>query len=249
MSSLYGLIGYPLTHSFSPAYFKKKFADQLIDAVYEPFPLTVIEQFPALLAAHPEFAGLNVTIPYKESIIPYLNEIDTVVSEIGAVNCICFKNGHTTGFNTDVVGFEMSLIPLLQSQHTDALVLGTGGSSKAVAYVLRQLGISYKFVSRIGNDGCLAYSDLNAEIINAHKLIINTTPLGMYPAIEAMAPIPFDAVGSQHLLYDLIYNPDETRFLQQGFMSGAAIKNGFEMLQLQAEAAWDIWSRYNSVPE
>jgi shikimate dehydrogenase len=247
MPSLYGLIGYPLTHSFSPAYFKKKFADQLIDAVYEPFPLTGIEQFPGLLAAHPELAGLNVTIPYKESIIPYLDEVSQVVSEICAVNCICFKNGHTTGFNTDTIGFERSLIPLLQSQHTDALVLGTGGSSKAVAYVLRQLGISYNFVSRSAKEGCLAYSDLNAEIINGHKLIINTTPLGMYPAIDAIAPIPFDAVGQQHLLYDLIYNPDETRFLQQGAMKGAAIKNGFEMLQLQAEAAWDIWSRINGV--
>ncbi len=251
MSSLYGIIGYPLSHSFSPAYFKKKFADQLIDAVYEPFPLTGIDQFAPLLAAHPQLAGLNVTIPYKESVIPCLDEIDPVVSEIGAVNCISIMNGRTIGFNTDVVGFELSLIPLLQPQHTDALVLGTGGSSKAVAYVLKQLGISFRFVSRTTKDGCLSYNGLDAGIINAHKLIINTTPLGMYPAVDGMPPIPFDAIGQQHLLYDLIYNPDETRFLQQGMMNGAAIKNGFEMLQLQAEAAWDIWARtsLNETPE
>jgi shikimate dehydrogenase len=251
MSSLYGIIGYPLSHSFSPAYFKKKFADQLIDAVYEPFPLTGIDQFAALLAAHPQLAGLNVTIPYKESVIPCLDEIDPVVSEIGAVNCISIKNGRTIGFNTDVVGFELSLIPLLQPQHTDALVLGTGGSSKAVAYVLKQLGISFRFVSRTTKDGCLSYKDLDAGMINTHKLIINTTPLGMYPAVDGMPPIPFDAIGQQHLLFDLIYNPDETRFLQQGMMNGAAIKNGFEMLQLQAEAAWDIWTRtsLNETPE
>jgi len=242
MPALYGLIGFPLTHSFSPAYFKKKFAEQNIDAVYEAFPLTGINEFPALLNTLPALRGLNVTLPYKEAVIPLLDDLDSSAREIGAVNCIAIRNGNTKGYNTDATGFEHSLNPLLEPQHTQALILGTGGSSKAVAYALLMLGIPYTLVSRSYKPGCIAYDDLTIEIIADHKLIINTTPLGLYPAIDAAPPIPYEGIGTQHLLYDLIYNPEETKFLTIGKALGASIKNGFEMLQLQAEAAWDIWT-------
>lgn len=243
MPALYGIIGYPLSHSFSPAYFRKKFAELHSDAAYEAFPLPDVSQFGALTDAHPGICGLNVTIPHKEAIIPYLDELDDVAAEIGAVNCIYFKNGKTKGYNTDVIGFEQSLIPLLQPQHTHALILGTGGSSKAVAYVLKQLGIAYRFVSRNKQEPYLTYEELSPEIIGQHKLIINTTALGMYPNIEGAPALPYDAIGAQHFFYDLTYNPEETKFLMLGKERGATIKNGFEMLQLQAEASWDIWTR------
>jgi shikimate dehydrogenase len=248
MPPLYGLIGFPLSHSFSPAYFRKKFADQGIDAIYEAFPLSTIDELLPLIANNPNLCGLNVTIPYKESVIGMLHEIDSVAHTIGAVNCINLKEGIRKGYNTDVIGFEKSLIPLLEPQHTQALVLGTGGSSKAVTWVLRQLGISYSLVSRGGGSADLTYDALSADQVTAHKLIINTTPLGMYPDIESCPAIPYDGVGHGHLLYDLIYNPEETRFLAEGVARGAVAKNGFEMLQLQAEAAWDIWTSA-AVPE
>ena len=249
MPALYGIIGYPLSHSFSPAYFRKKFAEQATDAVYEAFPLADITDFPALVQSSPNLCGLNVTIPYKEAIIPYLDDIDYVAARIGAVNTILFRNGRKKGYNTDIIGFEQSLIPLLQPAHMHALILGTGGSSKAVAHVLRELGIALQFVSRTPHDGCIVYGDLTPEIIALHKLIINTTSLGMYPNIDAAPAIPYDAITPQHLLYDLTYNPEETRFLILGKTAGAAIKNGFEMLQLQAEAAWDIWTSGSNIPE
>ncbi len=241
MPAQYGLIGYPLQHSFSPAYFKTKFAAQHIDAVYGLFPLETISEFTGLLASHPELEGLNVTTPYKEAVIPYLDQLDEVAREIGAVNCIAIKHGKTTGYNTDAMGFEKSLNPLLKPQHTQALILGTGGSSKAVAYALTQLGIPFQKVSRMKTEGALSYDDLNVDIISRHKLIINTTPVGMYPNIDAMPPFPFACVSSHHLLFDLIYNPVETKFLAKGREQGAVTKNGFEMLQLQAEASWGIW--------
>ncbi|MCD6010271.1 MAG: shikimate dehydrogenase [Flavipsychrobacter sp.] len=249
MPALFGIIGFPLAHSFSPAYFKKKFAEQNTDAVYEPFLLNSIEEFPALLQANPTIEGLNVTIPYKEAVLPYLDELDNVAAEIGAVNCIVFKNGKTKGYNTDIIGFEQSLNPLLQPQHTHAMILGTGGSSKAVAYVLKQLGIAYQFVSRVKQNNYLVYEELTPEIIDRHKLIINTTSLGMYPSMESAPALPYNAIGAQHLLYDLIYNPEETVFLTRGKDQGAAIKNGFEMLQLQADASWDIWAIGRNIPE
>jgi shikimate dehydrogenase len=249
MPALYGLIGYPLAHSFSPAYFKKKFAEQNIDAVYEAFTVEDISGFPDLLNAYPNMQGLNVTIPHKETVIFYLDELDSTAAEIGAVNCITLKNGVKKGYNTDVTGFEQSLIPLLQSQHTHALILGTGGSSKAVAYVLKQLGIAYRFVSRKEQPGCITYPELTAEIIAQHKLIVNTTSLGLYPYIDGAPSIPYENLTTHHLLYDVIYNPEETKFLSLGKEQGAAIKNGFEMLQLQAEASWDIWSRNMQMPE
>lgn len=249
MPALYGIIGYPLAHSFSPAYFKKKFAEHHTDAIYEAFSLADINEFPALLSTHPDIAGLNVTIPHKEAVIEYLDELDSIAAEIGAVNCIVFKNGKRKGYNTDIIGFERSLIPLLQPQHTQALILGTGGSSKAVAYVLKQLGIGYRFVSRTKQGDCLTYEELAPEVIEQHKLIINTTSQGMYPNVDSAPALPYEAITPQHLLYDLIYNPEETVFLSKGVEQGAAVKNGFEMLQLQAEASWDIWAISGKVPE
>lgn len=236
----YGLIGYPLTHSFSPAYFKRKFAEQGIEATYEAFPLTQINKFPQLLKTHPSLGGLNVTIPHKEAIIPYLDEVDTTAAEIGAVNCISITNGVKKGYNTDAIAFEQSLVPLLTPQHTHALILGTGGASKAVAYALQQLGIPFQKVSRTKKEGLLTYDELTNEVIAQHKLIINTTPLGMSD-ISSAPFLLYDHIGNGHLLYDLIYNPDETAFLAYGLQRGAHIKNGFEMLELQAEASWEIW--------
>ncbi len=241
MPAQYGLIGYPLQHSFSPAYFKMKFAANNIDATYELFPIEAISEFVELLYSSPELSGLNVTTPYKESVIRYLDQMDPVAVAIDAVNCIFIRNGKTKGYNTDAMGFEKSLNPLLKSQHTNALILGTGGSSKAVAYALTQLGIRFHKVSRVKTEGVLNYEELTPEVIAHHKLIINTTPVGMYPHIDEMPPLPFDHITEQHLLFDLIYNPEETKFLAMGREKGAVVKNGFEMLQLQAEASWEIW--------
>ena len=242
----YGIIGYPLSHSFSPAWFKKKFAGMDIDATYEAFPITDISELPELLRKNPDIAGLNVTLPYKELVMPFLREIDEVAASIGAANCLAIKNGFIKGYNTDAEGFEKSLVPLLTPKHTKALVLGTGGASRAVVYVLRQLGIPFRSVSGSEAPGSLSYPQLTADIISEHKLLINTTPVGMYPDITAKLPVPFDGIGQEHLLYDLIYNPEETTFLAEGRQRGAAIKNGFEMLVLQAEASWSIWSRQAS---
>ncbi|MBL7683232.1 MAG: shikimate dehydrogenase [Flavipsychrobacter sp.] len=240
MASLYGLIGYPLSHSFSPAYFHHKFAKQGIDAIYQAYPILTINDFPALLNANPSLKGLNVTIPYKEQILHYLDEMDAAAETIGAVNCIKITSDRLIGYNTDHIGFADSLRPLLRKQHTHALVLGTGGAAKAVMYALHQLGIDCKTVSRTSGD--ITYDNLNDEIIQSHRLIINTTPLGMYPDANQCPSLPYKAIGQGHLLYDLIYNPEETLFLKQGSEAGAAIKNGYEMLILQAEASWQIWN-------
>lgn len=214
-----------------------------VDATYDPFPLADISELPELVKKHPTLAGLNVTLPYKELVMPFLREIDEVAATIGASNCLAIKNGFIKGYNTDAEGFEQSLVPLLTPKHTRALVLGTGGASRAVVYVLSQLGIPYRSVSGSNAPGALSYEELTADIINQHKLLINTTPVGMYPEITAKLPIPFEGVGPDHLLYDLIYNPEETTFLAEGKQRGAVIKNGFEMLVLQAEASWNIWLR------
>ena len=242
MPAQYGLIGYPLTHSFSPAYFKKKFAQNQIYARYDAFPLASIQELNELLLAYPDMAGLNVTIPYKAAVIPLLDQIDSVAAEINAVNCISFSKGKKIGYNTDATGFAQSLNPLLHSQHTRALILGTGGSSKAVAYVLSQLGIGFQKVSRIKREGMITYEEITGDVMKQSKLIINTTPAGMYPNVDTFPPIPYELLGKGHLLYDLVYNPDETRFLAKGRDKGAVIKNGFEMLQLQADASWEIWN-------
>jgi len=234
-----------LSHSFSPAYFKKKFAALHIDALYESFPIADINDLPALLDTHPDIEGLSVTIPYKETVIPLLDAVDDTAAQVGAVNCISIKNGRKKGYNTDIIGFEQSLVPLLTPRHTHALIMGTGGASAAVAYVLAQLGIPFQKVSRTEKSDCIAYGQLTADIVSSHRLIINTTPVGMYPHADAAPPMPYSSITDQHLLYDLIYNPEETLFLKRGKENGAVIKNGFEMLQLQAEASWDIWMNAN----
>lgn len=240
MTSLYGLIGYPLSHSFSPAYFKNKFATERIDAVYRAYPIPAIEDLPELISTNPSIKGLNVTIPYKEQVLHYLDEIDVAAETIGAVNCIKITGGRLIGYNTDYIGFADSLRPLLRKQHTHALVLGAGGAAKAVTYALHQLGIDCIIVSRRSGD--ITYDNLNDDIIQSHKLIINTTPLGMYPDANQCPTLPYNAIGQAHLLYDLIYNPEETLFLKHGSGAGAIIKNGYEMLMLQAEASWQIWN-------
>lgn len=238
----YGLIGYPLSHSFSPGYFAEKFLRERIDARYDAFPLARIEDFPALLKTHPELRGLNVTIPHKQAVISYMDALHPEAEAVGAVNCIDFADGKLTGHNTDWRGFRDSLTPLLKSHQTRALVLGTGGASRAVGYALQTLCIGVTLVSRVATAASISYDGVTPQILAAHTLIVNTTPLGMYPAVDAAPTLPYAAVGPQHLLYDLVYNPRQTRFLALGAARGAATKNGQEMLELQAEASWKIWN-------
>ena len=241
----YGLIGKSLKHSFSKDYFTSKFEKLHIDANYSLCELANIEEIKDVFSK--QWQGLNVTIPYKEQIIPFLDEVDDLATKIGAVNTIQFskKEGQTwlKGFNTDVIGFETTLKPLLQTHHTRALVLGTGGASKAVTYVLTKLNIPYVYVSREAGLNKLGYDELTSEIISTHTLIINTTPLGMFPDLESYPDIPYKAIGEKHLLYDLVYNPVKTQFLLQGETRSATIKNGLEMLINQAEAAYEIWNQ------
>ncbi|WP_118973491.1 shikimate dehydrogenase family protein [Taibaiella koreensis] len=239
---MYGIIGYPLLQTFSPGYFNQKFEQLGLPFQYHKFPLAHIHTLRDLLIQEPGLLGLNVTIPHKETVIPLLDELDGTAKAIGAVNTIRIREGRLKGFNTDTIGFTQSLEPLLQPWHTHALVLGTGGSSKAVAYALQQLGIAFTLVSRHTGAGQLCYARLDQAVLDEHKLIINTTPLGMAPDTEHCADIPYNYIGEKHLLYDLVYNPAETLFLQKGKAQGAQIKNGYEMLIAQAEAAWRIWN-------
>lgn len=239
---MYGIIGYPLLQTFSPDYFNTKFERLGLQECYHKLPLAAIGELEDVLRTHPELKGLNVTIPYKEAVIPFLHELHDTAREIGAVNTIRITNGKLKGYNTDVIGFRDSLQPLLQPQHKQALILGTGGAAKAVAYALTQLNISYRFVSRIPAAGALSYTLLGPDTIAEYLLIINTTPLGMTPDINSAPAIPYQYLTSSHLLYDLIYSPAETLFLLKGKESGATIKNGYDMLIGQAEAAWKIWN-------
>lgn len=238
----FGLIGYPLSHSFSAQFFKDKFAKEgITDAVYELYPITSLAAFPALVTNH-RLSGLNVTIPYKQEVIAYLDEVSPVVAVIGACNCIHIRNGRSMGYNTDVIGFAQSLRPLLKPHHRAALVLGTGGAAKAVIYVLKQMGIEYLSVSSSNKEGSISYESLDKDILQRHTIIINTTPLGMYPHVDKLPPVPYQYIDNSHLLYDLIYNPAETVFLREGKARGATIKNGLEMLIIQAEESWKIWN-------
>jgi shikimate dehydrogenase len=241
---LYGLIGYPLGHSFSKQYFTEKFQREgIVDATFELFPLQQIQDFPQLINTLPDLSGLCVTIPYKEAIIPYLNRIEDKNNAIAAVNCIKIKEGKLIGYNTDVIGFENSLKPYLQSHPQKALILGTGGASKAVQFVLKKLSIDFLVVSRKPvSEHSISYNQLNQEIIHEHTIIINCTPLGMTPHIEELPLLPYSFIGKEHLLYDLVYTPSITTFLEKGRMQGATIKNGEEMLHVQAEANWQIWN-------
>ena len=240
----FGLIGYPLGHSFSKKYFADKFEREGITGnAYELFPLEQIDQLEDLLASNPDLAGLNVTIPYKEQVIPYLDSMSPVVEEIGACNCIHIQEGRLMGHNTDVIGFSRSLLPKLKPHHRQALILGTGGSSKAVAYTLKELGIPFLQVSRIPADGMIAYEEIDQRMLESHTLLINTTPVGMFPDIAKAPAIPYEFIGADHYLFDLVYNPERTRFLQEGALRGAAVENGSDMLVIQAEASWEIWNR------
>lgn len=241
---LFGLIGYPLGHSFSLQYFTEKFQREgLAGCRFELFPLHSIKEFPTLLQSNPDLRGLAVTIPYKEQVMNYLSRIDEEAALVGAVNCIKVRADETIGFNTDILGFEQSLKPLLKQHHKNALVLGSGGASKAVQYVLGKLGIPFLVVSRKpGNDPRqLTYHDLTFDLVSNHTLIINATPLGMMPAVDTYPDLPYKALGPGHLLYDLVYKPPMTIFLQKGKDRGAGIVNGMEMLLIQAEANWEIW--------
>ena len=242
---LFGLIGYPLGHSFSKKYFDKKFEDENINnASFELFPIKDIGEYNRLIAVNQNLKGLAVTIPYKQSILPFINYVTVAAKEIGAVNCIKFIDGHTTGHNTDVIGFEKSLLPLLQPHHAKALVLGTGGSSKAVQYVLTQVGIPFLLVSRkkINSSNCINYIQIDEGIMKEHNVIINCTPIGMSPKENEKPAIPYHLLSPQHLLYDLIYTPEKTLFLQEAERRNCIIKNGFEMLVIQAEENWKIWN-------
>jgi len=241
----FGLIGYPLGHSFSGKYFREKFQREFItDSEYLNFELAAISALPDILK-DPDLSGLNVTIPYKESVIPFLHKKDPVVDAIGACNCIRIKQGILTGYNTDVLGFEESFSQNLTERDNRALILGTGGSSKAIAWVLNKRGIPFKFVTRYKTDveNQLSYEDLDRVLIGKYPLIINTTPLGMIPDTGLCPPIPYEGVGSSHYFFDLVYNPAKTLFLEKGEAAGARIKNGADMLAIQAEASWEIWNR------
>jgi shikimate dehydrogenase len=263
----YGLIGYPLSHSFSQKFFTEKFEkEKIADSEYNVFPMEHIRELPALLSANPHLCGLNVTIPHKLSVLKYLDWIEHDAKTAGAVNCIRISaqsaveavfsgevgiKGHNfrlEGYNTDIYGFEVSLRPFLKDHHDQALVLGDGGAAKAVKCVLESLGINFRVVTRKPFPGNLLFKDLKPRDIKQHTLIINTTPLGMSPNVDEYPPIPYEAITDDHLLYDLIYNPEKTLFLKKGEEQGAAIKNGYEMLVLQAEKSWEIWTDKEKYP-
>ena len=239
----YGLIGYPLTHSFSQKYFSEKFLKEgWTDHVYENFPIESIAALQEVLSSHKDLLGLNVTIPYKKEVLSYLDESSPAVELIGACNCIKITEGKLSGFNTDIIGFEKSLRPFLKPEHSAALILGTGGAAVAVAYVLQQLGIRYQYVSRQRAMNNITYVDLDQQIIEEHSLIINTTPLGMYPSLNDCPPLPYEWLTSKHHCFDLIYNPTETLFLRKAAAQKATVQNGAEMLIIQAEESWRIWN-------
>ncbi|MDO4950151.1 MAG: shikimate dehydrogenase [Bacteroidales bacterium] len=242
---LYGLIGYPLGHSFSQNFFNEKFASERIDARYVNFEIPNIGYLAKILSEKNELKGFNVTIPYKQQIIPMLNELDSEAKAIGAVNVVKVmqRRGRVwlKGFNTDAPAFKNSIRPLLEKYHERALVLGTGGASKAVTHALNQLGISSQLVSRTERPGVLTYKNLSPEIMTAHTVIVNCTPVGMYPRTDECPSIPYGQLTSRHLLYDLLYNPDSTLFMHKGMAHGAPVKNGIEMLLLQAFESWRIW--------
>ena len=238
----FGLIGYPLSHSFSQKFFTEKFLQEnIVNANYDNFPIPSIESFAALWKEHPNLEGLNVTIPYKKEVIAFLQYSSPVVEAIKACNCIRKFNNELYGYNTDVIGFEKSLLPFLKPHHTHALILGTGGASAAVQWVLQKLNIQYQVVSRKGNTN-LTYDQLSASVIESHTLIINTSPLGMYPNTNEAPNIAYDAITAQHHLYDLVYNPTETLFMKNGLAKGATVQNGLDMLHIQAEESWAIWN-------
>ena len=242
----YGLIGYPLGHSFSISYFNQRFQDEGINAVYENFEIPTIEALDEVLNLNPELKGLNVTIPYKEKVIPYLDSISPEARAIGAVNVIKVthsgKDVKLKGYNSDVIGFTKSIEPMLDKKwHKKALILGTGGASKAINYGLKHLGLETVFVSRYERPDTIQYQNITPEVIKEYNVIVNCTPVGMYPKTEECPLLPYEAMDSHTILYDLIYNPDQTLFMRNGAKYGAEVKNGLEMLLLQAFASWEFW--------
>ncbi|MDI9358033.1 MAG: shikimate dehydrogenase [Phycisphaerales bacterium] len=239
----YGIIGFPLSHSFSKPYFNEKFLKEGIQAVYNTFPLTTITELPGVLKQYPCLKGLNVTIPYKKAVLPYLHAMTSAVQEMGACNCIKIDNGLLFGHNTDVIGFEESFIAKLNPAiHKRALVFGTGGAAQAVLFVLKKLNIPYLSVSRNPNGiNQIKYADIDENIMNSHTILINSTPVGMYPKIEDSPPIPYQYISTQHYCYDLIYNPEQSLFLKNAKKNGATTENGLAMLYIQAEKGWKIW--------
>jgi len=239
----FGLVGKNISYSFSKAYFTKKFKDLgLNDHSYENFDIARIEDLQNLLSTNKDLKGLNITIPYKEAVIPYLSELNPKARKIGAVNTVKFTKKGLKGYNTDIYGFKKSIKPFLKTHHKKALILGTGGASKAVAFVFGELGIKYKHVSRDPGKNQLGYVDLNEKILKKHTIIVNSTPLGTYPNIDGKPDIPYEMLSAKHVLFDLIYNPEKTIFLQKGEKQGATISNGLRMLELQAEKSWRIWN-------
>lgn len=245
-SKTYGLVGYPLGHSFSKEYFTTFFQQEGIRAEYKNFELPAINGLPQILEEETTLQGFNVTIPYKQQVIPYLNELDAAAEAIGAVNVVkvthCAEHIYLKGYNTDVIGFTDSIRPLLKPHHTHALILGTGGASKAVNYALRQLGLETCFVSRSRRERMLTYEELVPEVFTKYMVIVNTTPLGTFPNTNEFPPIDYTLINDRFLLFDLVYNPVKTLFLQRGEQAGATIRNGLEMLIGQAKAAWRIWN-------
>lgn len=244
--TLYGLLGYPLGHSFSRNYFNNKFEAEDIDAEYINFEIPDINMLMEVISEYYNLNGLNVTIPYKEQVIPFLDELDEDAANIGAVNVIkiIHKNNDLIlkGYNSDVVGFCDSISPLIKPHMKKALILGTGGAAKAVCYGLKQLGIESQFVSRKKTENTITYPEINKDIIDEHHIIVNTTPLGMYPNVDDCPDIPYELLTEKHLCYDLLYNPDETLFMKNAKGYGATVKNGLEMLLLQAFVSYEIWN-------
>ena len=242
----YGLIGYPLGHSFSNVYFNQKFTDEKIDAIYEKFEIPTIDLLPEVIDSNPNLRGLNVTIPYKQKVLPFLYAISPEARAIGAVNVIKVTRDGTKislkGYNSDVIGFTKSIEPMLDKTHTKALILGTGGASKAVDYGLKSLGLETIFVSRFQRPGTIQYEDITPNVIKEYNVIVNCTPCGMYPNTEECPNLPYQAMDNHTILYDVIYNPDTTLFMKKGAEHGANTKNGLEMLLLQAFASWEFWN-------
>ncbi len=238
----YGIIGYPLGHSFSRAFFTEKFQREHIDAEYVNFEIPSADMLPGIVQANPNLRGLNVTLPHKEAVIPMLDELSDEAKEIGAVNVIRVRDGRLKGFNSDIIGFMDSIRPLLKPWHQHALVLGTGGASRAIRVGLQRLGIQWTYVSRTPAPGRLTYADLTSDLMEHYQVIVNCSPVGMFPRVDACPDIPYQLLTGRHLLYDLVYNPQETLFLKRGAEHGAAVKNGLEMLYLQALASWRFWN-------
>ena len=246
----YGLIGYPLGHSFSRKFFTEKFATEGIDAQYLNFEIPSIEEFPNIIKNNPTLRGLNVTIPYKQQVMQYLDDISEEAKAIGAVNVVKCQLStvncqlHLTGYNSDVIGFVNSIKPLLKPHHKKALILGTGGASKAIRYGLeKKLGMKTLFVSRSAREGMITYEEVTAEVLKEYEVIVNCSPVGMYPHVDECPALPYEALNENNLLYDLVYNPLETLFMKKGAAQGATVKNGLEMLHLQAIASWEFWEK------